>query len=151
MYIYIYTHKSTCLQVYVLARLYSPKKVAVEVCMRASVQQQHGVFNRKLLVSALWSDDDRVLGRQKSEFDEGEMIIYHIYIYMCVLLHKHHEITWGEWWQQPPRSIHFHTPYIKASSREVWKLAFLLGVDPAMSCNINLTVGSQGHRKYQKI
>lgn len=60
--------------------LYSPKNVAVEVCMRA-VQQQHGVFNRKLLVSALWSDDDRVLGRQKSEFDEGEMIIYHIFIY----------------------------------------------------------------------
>ena len=44
--------------------------MAAEVCVRASVQQQYGVFNRKLLVSALWSDDDRVLGRQKSEFKE---------------------------------------------------------------------------------
>ena len=53
------------------------------------------------------------------------------------------------WRQQPPRSIHLHTPYIKASSREVWKLAFLLGVDPAMSCS--RIPGSQKIRVPEKI
>jgi hypothetical protein len=91
-----------------LARLYSPKKVAVEVCMRASVQQQHGVFNRKLLVSALWSDDDRVLGRQKSEFDEGEMIIYHIYICVSCYINtmKSHGVNGGSNLHAPYISIH---------------------------------------------